>query len=159
MDDIPPVRPIEVVPQSAYVTRQSWALWEGLMALVSGLGESHVIYLGGVIMLSHQKPVPVNLHIFSMCLLAMSCHRDRRHLHSAVWALYFLLGRSIWVATSPILHCMNASSNIPDMIASGWHVMVFAFLTFSDISIRQNSPIRTFSATCSHSGYHDPRSP
>ena len=89
MDDIPPVRPIEVVPQSAYVTRQSWALWEGLMALVSGLGESHVIYLGGVIMLSHQKPVPVNLHIFSMFLLAMSFHRDRRHLHSAVWALYF----------------------------------------------------------------------
>ena len=52
MAAIPPVHPIKMFPRSASGIGRPWAPWEGVMALSSGIGESDLIYLGGVLMLS-----------------------------------------------------------------------------------------------------------
>ena len=66
MDAEPPVRPVEMVPQSA---SSSGRPWEGSLALDSCIGEDDPIYLDlgrGGVMLAHRDPVTVDLLICYM---------------------------------------------------------------------------------------------
>ena len=66
MDAVYPVCPVEMITQSAFGAGRPWAHWEGELVLASGIGEDDLIYLGEVLVLAHQEPVPVDLWLCSV---------------------------------------------------------------------------------------------
>ena len=61
MDAVPPVCPVEMVPQPASGVGLPWETWEVSLTIDSGLGEDDFIYLGEVLIFAYRKPVPVDL--------------------------------------------------------------------------------------------------
>ena len=73
MDTILPVHPVEAGMEDVYGVRLSGASWEGALKLTDDVGESDLVNLGEMLMLTKQKPTPLTFRIGTMKMLVVEC--------------------------------------------------------------------------------------
>ena len=66
LDAVPTVCHVEMVPHPDSGAGRPWSPRERALALASGIGEADIIYLGEVLVLDHQEPVPVDIWLCSL---------------------------------------------------------------------------------------------